>query len=133
MPDAVWSQRSMQAMTSSMRDLKAAAESGGFKVNREGCEAYVKAIQRALDDVYVMDQDLRDVAQETKLGTSPDGQTMSRYNQEGALGGPGTTGIVPAINQLKAALDDALAAMKTVLQTYENVDSGNAASFRRTD
>lgn len=123
----------MQAMTSSMRDLKAAAESGGFKVNREGCEAYVKAIRQALDDVYGMDLELRYVAQETKLGTSPDGRTMSRYNQEGATGGAGTIGIIPAINQLKAALEDALAAMKTVLQTYENVDSGNAGSFRRTD
>jgi hypothetical protein len=123
----------MQAMAGGMRDLKAAAESGGFTVNREGCEAYVKAIQRALDDVHAMDMDLLEVQQETKLGTSPDGQTMSRYNREGALGGAGTTGIVPAINQLKVALDDALAAMKTVLQTYENADSGNAASFRRTD
>lgn len=133
MPDAVWSQRSMQAMTSSMRDLKAAAESGGFKVNREGCEAYVKAIQRAQDDLLNMEADLSEVSQETKLGTSPDGQALSRYNREGALGGAGTTGIVPAIDQLKAALDDALAAMKTVLQTYGNVDSGNAGSFRRTD
>lgn len=123
----------MQSMTESMRGLKDAASSGGFKVSQEGAKAYVAAIQRALDDVYAMDQDLNDVVQETKLGTSPDGKTLSRYNHEGATGGAGTTGIVPAIEQLKTALDDALAAMKTVLQTYENVDSSNASSFRNTD
>lgn len=120
----------MQSMTESMRGLKDAASSGGFKVNREGTQAYVNAIQRALDDVNAMEQDLIEVRRETKLGTSPDGRTLSLYNKEGALGGAGTTGIVPAIEQLKVALEDALAAMKTILQTYENVDSGNATSIR---
>lgn len=120
----------MQSMTESMRGLKDAASSGGFKVSHDGAKAYVAAIQRAVDDVNDMEQDLREVVQETKLGTSPDGKTLSRYNQEGALGGAGTTGIVPAIEQLKTALEDALTAMKTILQTYENVDSGNATSIR---
>ncbi|GGN18723.1 hypothetical protein GCM10011609_69750 [Lentzea pudingi] len=120
----------MQSMTESMRGLKDAASSGGFKVSREGTQAYIAAIQRASDDVSAMEQDLMEVRRETKLGTSPDGRTLSRYNQEGAMGGVGTTGIVPAIEQLRAALDDALAAMKTILQTYENVDSGNANSIR---
>ncbi|MGW6449401.1 hypothetical protein [Lentzea sp. NPDC055074] len=120
-------------MTESMRGLKDAASSGGFTVNPEGAKAYVAAIQRALDDVFAMEQDLVDVVQETKLGTSPDGKTLSKYNQEGAMGGAGTTGIVPAIEQLRTALDDALAAMKTVLQTYENVESANATSFRHAD
>ncbi|MFD5828487.1 hypothetical protein [Lentzea sp. NPDC060358] len=119
-------------MTESMRGLKNAATSGAFTVSPEGAQAYITAVQRALDDVMTTEQDLREVVEETPLGTSLDGQAMSRYNQEGALGGAGTIGIVPAIEQLKVALGDALEAMKTILQTYENVDSDNATSIRNS-
>ncbi|WP_285747461.1 hypothetical protein [Lentzea sp. NBRC 105346] len=120
----------MQAMTDSAKQLSAAASSGGFKVSKEGAQAYISALQKAIDDVRGMDLDLLEIQQETKLGTSPDGQTLSRYNNETALGGAGTAGLVPAIDQLKTALDDAKAAMEAVLRNYENVDSSNASSFK---
>ncbi|MBP2339618.1 hypothetical protein JOF41_005796 [Saccharothrix coeruleofusca] len=68
--------------------------------------------------------------QETKLGTSPDAVAMSRYNLESAMGGVGTTGIIPAIEQLKTALEDARAAMQKAVENYRAVDDDHANNFR---
>lgn len=121
----------MSAMTTSMRGLKQAAESGSFAISKEGAEAYVKAIEDAETELNTLDGKIAVLRQETKLGTSPDAQAMSRYNMESASGGSGTTGIVPAIEQLKAALADAKAAMKKAIDNYGQVDDGAASGLKR--
>lgn len=114
--------QSMQAMTANMQGLKQAAESGGFAISKEGAEAYIKAIEAAQLDLTDLDTQLYVLQQPTKLGTSPDGQALSSYNVESAVGGAGTTGIVPAINQLKSALEDARVAMKKAVENYGSID-----------
>lgn len=113
---------SMQTMTTNMRSLKQAAESGGFAISPEGAEAYVKAIEAAQADLRDVDQVMIALQQPTKLGTSPDGQTLSRYNLESATGGAGTEGIIPAVEQLKAALEDARLAMQKAVDNYREID-----------
>ncbi|HEX6341587.1 hypothetical protein [Umezawaea sp.] len=112
----------MQTMTTNMRSLKQAAESGGFAISPEGAEAYVKAIEAAQADLRDVDQVMIALQQPTKLGTSPDGQTLSRYNLESATGGAGTEGIIPAVEQLKAALEDARLAMQKAVDNYREID-----------
>ena len=112
----------MRTMTANMQSLKQAAESGGFAISPEGAEAYVKAIEAAQKDLRQIDQHMAVLQQPTKLGTSPDGQTLSRYNLEGATGGAGTAGIVPAVEQLKTALEDARTAMKKAVENYRAID-----------
>jgi hypothetical protein len=112
----------MQAMTANMQSLKQTAESGGFSISPEGAEAYVKAIEAAQKDLRVVDQDTLALQQPTKLGTSPDGRAISSYNLESASGGAGTTGIIPAIEQLKSALEDARLAMKKAVENYREID-----------
>lgn len=120
----------MQAMTAGMKSLKEAASSGGFKVSKEGAQAYINAIAAAADELDTMEADVVELGQQTRLGTSPDGQEMTRYNAESVNGGAGTLGIFPAIQALRAALDDAKAAMESVLATYTAVDEGSASSFK---
>lgn len=113
---------SMQTMTTNMRSLKQAAESGGFAISPEGAEAYVKAIEAAQKDLRKIDQHMAVLQQPTKLGTSPDGQTLSRYNMESATGGSGTSGLIPAMEQLQAALEEARTAMKKAVENYRAID-----------
>jgi hypothetical protein len=127
----MFSQAAMQSMTQNMQGLKQAAESGSFAIDQAGAEAYIKAIEAAQDDLRTLDQQLFEVQQETKLGTSPDGLTMARYNQEGAVGGGGTLGLVPAVEQLKQALEDARLAMLQAVRNYQAVDDGAANAFKR--
>ncbi|MBP2339616.1 uncharacterized protein YukE [Saccharothrix coeruleofusca] len=129
--EGAWSAQSMQAMTSSMRGLKQAAESGSFAISESGAQAYIKAIEDAQQDLRKLNNHLNDLQQETKLGTSPDAKAMSRYNIESAKGGPGTTGIVPAIEQLRTALEDARLAMQKAVENYRAVDDDHSNSFQR--
>ncbi|MFI9813017.1 hypothetical protein [Saccharothrix variisporea] len=121
----------MSAMTTSMRGLKQAAESGSFAISKEGAEAYIKAIEDAQKELRQLDKYNAQLAQETKLGTSPDAQAMSRYNVESANGGAGTTGILPALDQLKMALEDARLAMKKAIENYDQVDGSAASGLKR--
>jgi hypothetical protein len=118
-------------MTANMVGLKQAAESGSFAINQEGADAYLKAIDSALQDLNKMEVQLGRLRQETKLGTSPDGTAMARYNQESVEGGAGTTGIVPAVTQLRAALNEAREALQKALENYREVDSSNASTYQR--
>ena len=121
----------MQAMTANMVGLKQAAESGSFAISQDGAQEYLKAIDSAQRDLQRMDGALQILRQETKLGTSPDGTAMARYNQESVEGGAGTTGIVPAIEQLQSALDEAREALQKAIENYREVDSSNASTYQR--
>lgn len=121
----------MQAMTANMVGLKQAAESGSFAISQEGAEAYLKAIDNAQRDLQRMTGDLQILRQETKLGTSPDGTAMARYNQESVEGGAGTAGIVPAVEQLRVALEEARLALQKAIENYREVDSSNAGTYNR--
>ena len=46
---------------------------------------------------------------------------ISHYNREGVEGGAGTAGIVPAINQLKSALEEARLALQKAIENYREV------------
>lgn len=129
--EGAWSAQSMQAMTASMVGLKQAAESGSFAISQEGADAYLKAIDSALMDLYKMDRHIGRLQQETKLGTSPDGTAMARYNQESVAGGAGTTGIIPAIEQLRSALNEAREALQKAIENYREVDASNAGTYKR--
>ncbi len=113
---------SMQAMTANMKSLKQTAESGGFAISPEGAEAYVKAIEAAQFELNTLDRTMYLLEQPTKLGTSPDGQALSMYNMESAVGGVGTAGIRPAVNELKTALEDARVAMQKAVENYRAID-----------
>ncbi|MFC5058062.1 hypothetical protein [Saccharothrix xinjiangensis] len=130
-PEGAWSAQSMQAMTANMASLKQAAQSGSFAISQEGAEAYIKAIEAAQQDLVKVDANIYVLNEPTRLGTSPDSQSMSSYNMESAQGGAGTTGIIPALNQLKAALEDAKAAMQEAVKNYSNVDDDQAGKYGR--
>ncbi|XVV03537.1 hypothetical protein ACQPW3_40530 [Actinosynnema sp. CA-248983] len=121
----------MGAMTASMQGLKQAAESGSFAISKDGAEAYIKAIEDAQKELRQVERYGIHLTQETKLGTSPDAQAMSRYNMESATGGAGTTGILPALDQLKMALEDAKLAVKKAIENYDQVDGSAASGLKR--
>ncbi|WP_257900557.1 hypothetical protein [Saccharothrix obliqua] len=121
----------MRAMTANMQGLKQAAESGSFAISQSGAEAYIKAIEDAEVDLNRLNTNLATLQQDTQLGTSPDAQSMSRYNVESATGGAGTMGMVPAIDELKTALSDAKAALRKAVENYREVDDAAADGLKR--
>ncbi|WP_367134407.1 hypothetical protein [Saccharothrix sp. HUAS TT1] len=129
--EGAWSAQSMQAMTANMVGLKQAAESGSFAISEAGAQEYLKAIDNAQKDLRKMDNDVALLRQDVKLGTSPDATALTRYNREGVEGGAGTSGIVPAIEQLKSALEEARLALQKAIENYREVDDSNAGTYKR--
>ncbi|MFC6094785.1 hypothetical protein [Saccharothrix lopnurensis] len=121
----------MQAMTANMAGLKQAALSGSFAISQEGAQAYIKAIEDAQSDLRKAETKAYALSERTRLGTSPDAEAMSSYNFESANGGAGTSGIIPAIEQLKTALEDAKAALQEAVKNYGNVDDDHAGKYNR--
>lgn len=121
----------MQAMTANMVGLKQAAESGSFAISQDGAKAYLKAIDDAQQELRKIEADVASLRQDVKLGTSPDAIALTRYNREGVEGGAGTTGIVPAIDQLKSALEEARQALQKAIENYREVDDASAGTYNR--
>ncbi|GAA2668780.1 hypothetical protein LV78_003481 [Actinosynnema pretiosum] len=119
----------LQSMTAGMSALKQTAESGGFAISKSGADAYIHAIKTALEQLDGIQYQTELLQQRTKLGTSPDAVRMSEYNLENALGGPGTIGLIPAIDQLKIALGEALQAMQKAKENYSAVDDARVEKF----
>ncbi len=121
----------MQAMTAGMVGLKQAAQSGSFAISQDGAQAYINAIEAAQQDLQKAELKAYALTERTRLGTSPDAEAMSNYNLESANGGAGTSGIIPALEQLKAALEDAKAALREAVKNYGNVDDDYAGKYNR--
>ncbi len=121
----------MQAMTTNMVGLKQAAESGSFAISQDGAQAYIKAIEDAQMQLAEVDLDILDLVNKPKLGTSPDGKSLSEYNLENVNGGAGTTGIIKAIDDLKAALEEARLAMQKAVENYREIDGSAAGTYQR--
>lgn len=121
----------MQAMTAGMVGLKQAAQSGSFAISQDGAQAYINAIEAAQQDLQKAELKAYALTERTRLGTSPDAEAMSNYNLESAKGGAGTSGIIPALEQLKAALEDAKAALREAVKNYGNVDDDYAGKYNR--
>jgi hypothetical protein len=118
-------------MTASMVGLKQAAESGSFAISQDGAQEYLKAIDRAEQDLFKLDRQVGLLRQDVKLGTSPDASALTSYNRENVEGGAGTSGIVPAIEQLRSALSEAREALQKAIENYREVDSSNASTYKR--
>jgi hypothetical protein len=121
----------MQAMTANMVGLKQAAESGSFAISQDGAQVYLKAIDAAEKELVKLDNQMSLLRQDVKLGTSPDATALTSYNRENVEGGAGTTGIVPAIEQLRTALGEAREALQKAIENYREVDSSNASTYNR--
>ncbi|WP_232519748.1 hypothetical protein [Actinosynnema pretiosum] len=119
----------IKSMTANMTSLKQSAASGGFAITESGADAYIQAINNALDSLGSMMFNVQILNQETKLGTSPDAIAMSRYNLENVQGGPGTIGLLPAIQELIKALTEAREAMEQAKQNYQSVDQSNQMNY----
>lgn len=119
----------LQSMTAGMSTLKQVAESGGFAISESGANAYINALKKALGELDDLTPQLDVVAQQTKLGTSPDAVRMSEYNTENVTGGPGAIGLIPAIRELQKVLGEALEAVEMAKANYQNVDGAHSDKF----
>ncbi|WP_245554593.1 hypothetical protein [Actinosynnema mirum] len=123
--------QSIKSMTANMASLKQSAASGGFAITESGANAYIQAIDNALDSLGDVMGRTQVLSQATPLGTSPDGIAMSKYNVENATGGAGTIGVIPALQELTKALTEAREAMEQAKRNYQNVDAAHTMQYPR--
>jgi di/tripeptidase len=119
----------MQAMSQNMKSLTALANSGGFAVSAEGGKALLEAIEAMMNAVQDSRADMDRITVAAKLGTSPDAQVITAYNQKVAQDSNGQS-FAEALNLFQEVLVEAEAAIKKAMENYNEADATNGQSFK---
>ncbi|MFI0469364.1 hypothetical protein ACH347_35275 [Saccharopolyspora sp. 5N102] len=118
----------LAATNDAMQGIISAANSGGFQVTPEAGDELIRVFEDFSDELRDMDSDLDLLTRKTPLGESPAGQAIAEFNQQVAAGGDGRS-YQEMINQMQDRMPQVIEAIKKGIQSYQEVDEGNAAGF----
>jgi hypothetical protein len=117
-----------QNIAAGARYMAAASASGRLSVDPQSGQDMTKAIDTMLGDVRNMQRQLQTLAQDAKLGRSPDAQRMSEHNKGVATGGQSAhdslVGLQQALVELRDAIDKSM-------KNYVHTDTGNATNLKK--
>lgn len=98
----------------------ASSAGNGFRLDPDAAATLIKACMDSLDVLDGMDADVHTVGQAPKLGRTPGANVVGPFTQES---GTYPHGIAPAINNLKATLNDMVSAYKKASTNYEETEA----------
>ena len=113
--------------------MGAAAHSGagGWGINDDGAEAYIKAYEEMLVGLQDMEYDLDIAAQPAPLGGDEFAQDVARFTARSAQGDEQS--LATAVAAAIIVCEEAIAAFRKAKQAYREVDEAGAETFRSTD
>ncbi|WP_093146578.1 hypothetical protein [Saccharopolyspora antimicrobica] len=115
----------LAASNDAMQGIISAAGSGSFSVTPEAGDELIRIFKDFASELGDMQRDLRQLARETPLGDSPAGQAISDFNKQVAAGGDGRS-YEELLRQMRERMPQVIEAIKKGIQTYQDVDEGNA-------
>ncbi|KAA5832491.1 hypothetical protein F1721_15910 [Saccharopolyspora hirsuta] len=115
----------LAASNDAMQGIISAANSGSFRVTPEAGDELIRIFEDFQGELGDMQRDIRQLARETPLGDSPAGQAISNFNKQVAAGGDGRS-YEEMIRQMRERVPQVIEAIKKGIQTYQDVDEGNA-------
>lgn len=113
-----------------IRPLITAAQSGTFGVSPAAGQELISAINRCRDGLDRSHHDLMQIQQDTKLGISPDGLAMTKFNSNVAQGGKDSA--MNSIAGLREILDHMETAVREAVARYQELDERSAGNITRT-
>ena len=119
------------AMTSGSQAMLAQAQSGELKFDPESGQALINVLNKQLDTLGGLGEQIGQISQEIKLGMTPGGQAMSKFNHEVAVSGP--KAFVPAHAQFVKSLVTAVQAIQIAMDNYAKTDETNAGTLKAKD
>jgi hypothetical protein len=119
------------AMVNGSQAMLAQATSGALKFDPESGEALIAVLNNQIETLHELGENLGQISQQVKLGMTPGGQAMSKFNQEVAASGP--KAFVPAHHQFVQTLVTAVQAIQIAMDNYAKTDEGNAGDLKAKD
>ncbi len=109
--------------------LKSLAENGGFAVNEEGFQAYIKACDFFLDGYPRMKNDLQILAQKAKMGSSEYARAVADFNVKVAAGD--AEAMLPNLDLMRDGVIQAREAMVIARKNYRETEEAHNVSFAK--
>ena len=119
------------AMTSGSQAMLAQAQSGALKFDPQSGQALIKVLNKQIDTLQGLGEQVGQISQEVKLGMTAGGQAMSKFNHEVAVAGP--KAFVPAHEQFIQTLRTAVQAIQIAMDNYTTIDERNAGNLKAKD
>lgn len=119
------------AMANGSQAMLAQAQSGALKFDPESGQALINNLNKQIETLQGLGRHVEQIGQETKLGMTPGGQAMAKFNHEVAVSGD--KAFVPAHEQLVQTLVTAVQSIQIAMDNYANADDHAAGGFKAKD
>jgi hypothetical protein len=119
------------AMTGGSQVMLAQAQSGALKFDPETGQSLINTLNKHIEDLNHLGQNMGQITQSTKLGMTVGGQAMSKFNLDVAQSGD--KAFVPVHGQFVQTLATMVQAIQTAVDNYANTESHNAHQLKAKD
>ena len=107
--------------------LKTLAENGGFAVNEEGFQAYIKACDFFLDGFDKMLRDIHILARSAAMGDSEYAHAVADFNVKVASGDDES--MIPNLGAMRDGIEKAREAMVIARKNYRETEDAHSVTF----
>ncbi len=107
--------------------LKTLAENGGFAVNEEGMQAYLKACDFFIDGYNTMINDVYRLVNAAKMGGSEYAKAVAQFNVKVANGDEQS--LIPNLIAMRDGIKEAREAMVIARKNYRETEAAHSQTF----
>jgi hypothetical protein len=118
-------------MANGSQAMLAQAQSGELAIDPQAGRDLINTLNTQIETLNLLAPHIKQISQETKLGMTPGGQVMSKFNQEVAATGP--KAFAPAHQQLVQTLITTVQAVQAAMDNYAATESDNADKLKAKD
>lgn len=119
------------AMANGSQAMLAQAKNGALSIDPEAGQALINSLNTQIETLEKLGDHVQRIGQEVKLGMTPGGQVMSKFNQEVAA--TGGKAFAPAHQQLIQTLITTVQAVQAAMDNYAATESDNADKLKAKD
>lgn len=129
MLDAPLSLEGAKNVSAGGAQLKALASNGGFAVNEEGFQAFLKACNFFLDGYKSLRRDVDILSRSAQMGSSDYAKQVAAYNVTVAAGDHQS--MIPILEMMEDGVKQAVEAITIARKNYRNTDEAHNISFSK--
>jgi hypothetical protein len=111
--------------------MLAQAQNGALSIDPQAGQSLIKSLNTQIETLQGLGKQVEWIGQEIKLGMTPGGQVMSKFNQEVAA--TGSKAFAPAHQQLVQTLITTVQAVQVAMDNYSAAENDNADKLKAKD
>jgi hypothetical protein len=120
--------KKVDAFNEGANHMKTLAENGGFAINEEGMQEYIKLCDTFLDGYFERRIDLENLGQRAKMGSSPYAYQVADFNVRVATGDERS--LIHNLDLMKDGYENLKEAFQTARKNYNEAEAEHDQRFR---